>query len=206
MPETPETAHTSLEAAMLAFQSDAPTITKGETAKVESKRTGKTHTYKYADLGDIIETCQPLLTKHGLLWRTFPSIVDGKPALRYKVSFPATKEYEEDTMLVMLASPDSQAHGSGLTYCRRYAFVAAFNLATEDDDGKAASTSKVTQIRTPAVQSAPDRKMTEEELALMVEAVKPPNDMALLLASVGADGLDDLTVLQGREIIRKARA
>lgn len=93
---------------------------------------------KYADLGAVIEAIEPI-KDHGLWYRqhshesaegvkveTFYIHVNGEELSAGSLFMPATKR-------------DAQGFGSALSYCRRYALQLAFGLATEDDDGNAAS-------------------------------------------------------------------
>lgn len=132
--------HKSLAEALAAFQGEAPKLHKGNTAKVESKRTGRSYTYKYLDLADIVEVIQPVMARHGLSFSAFPATSpDGRPALRYTLRH-AAGDVESDLMPLMLPEgADAQALGSAISYGRRYALCAVLNLvADEDDDGAAA--------------------------------------------------------------------
>ena len=127
------TEHTSLAAALAAFQAEAPTLYKSEEAKAGS------FTYKYVDLAAVVEAVRPLMGEHGLSFSSFPCITpDGKPGLRYVLRHVGG-DVESDVMSLMLSKADAQAHGSAITYARRYALCAVLNLVADaDDDGAAA--------------------------------------------------------------------
>lgn len=127
-----------LAAAILAVQSEAPTLPKDKTATVATAK-GQ-YSYSYTDLGTIVEKLGPILRRQGLVWSAFPTIADGAPALRYRLLHVPTGESDQDTMPLLLAKDDSQGMGSAITYARRYALVAVLNLiADEDDDGQTAA-------------------------------------------------------------------
>jgi hypothetical protein len=147
----------SLAAALLAFQAEAPTLSKNAAGQVGSR------SYKYVDLHSIVEQITPLLAKHGLTWTTRPTGTHDAPTLTYELLWegPATVGHDptpEDEMrivehrreaisgempLYLPESPTSQALGSAITYARRYAITCVLNLDTdEDDDGQAATLAK----------------------------------------------------------------
>lgn len=135
---------TGLMPALLAVQKEAPKLLKSSEAKAGS------FSYTYADLATVMEAIGPLLTEHGLVWSTFPTIDEqGRPALRYRITHAETGESEQDTMSLMLAKSDAQAQGSAITYARRYSITAVLNLISDDDDGRAASTPPGPKTATP---------------------------------------------------------
>src|SRR4051794_12553128 len=119
--------------ALLAVQQEAPTLRKDATNPHFKS--------KYVSLDTIVETIQPLLSKHGLVWTTLPCRDDtGAPALRYRLVHAETGEAFEDVMPLLVQKQDPQGFGSALTYARRYSITAVLNLvADEDDDGNNAS-------------------------------------------------------------------
>jgi hypothetical protein len=139
----------SLAAALLAFQAEAPTLSKNAAGQVGSRE------YKYVDLHSIVEAITPLLAKHGLTWTTRPTGTHDAPTLTYELLWegPATEVTEATARTGMLSEaiagemplylpehPTSQTLGSAITYARRYALAAVLNLvADEDDDGQAAT-------------------------------------------------------------------
>lgn len=131
---------TGLLAAMLAVQSEAPTLPKDRTVEVPTKSGGK-YTYSYTPLDTIVEKIGPLLHANGLVWSTRPSWrEDVGPTLKYKLAHAPSGEIEEGEMPLMLADQDAQSMGSAITYMRRYAFCAVLNLVADmDDDGALAT-------------------------------------------------------------------
>jgi hypothetical protein len=133
----------SLAAALLAFQAEAPTLSKNAAGQVGSRN------YKYVDLHSIVETITPLLAKHGLTWTTRPTGTHDAPTLTYELLWegpegkglaPRTDAIAGEMPLYLPEHPTSQTLGSAITYARRYALTAVLNLvADEDDDGRAAT-------------------------------------------------------------------
>jgi hypothetical protein len=147
----------SLGAALLAFQQEAPGLTKDAT--------NPHFRNKYASLDSIMDKVRPVLNKHGLVLTQIPSFVmDGSggvvPSLTTRLTHAESGEFIEDKMLLLLDKQNSQGLGSALTYARRYSITAFLALVgDEDDDGQAASTpraqsSSSTPTQTPAPASS----------------------------------------------------
>lgn len=126
--------HASLHEAVFAFQAEVPTLVKD--ANNPAFRGSK-----YVPLDSLVETIQPFLTKHGLIWRAFPGHTEaGDPSLYYELTHVSTAEHCGGTVPLLLDKRNSQGLGSAITYARRYALTAVLNLvADEDDDGNAAT-------------------------------------------------------------------
>ncbi len=169
----------NLWTALLAVQGEAIRIQKNAEAEVQTK-TGRTYKYKFATLALIHEHVLPVLTKYGLLWRTLPSLVDGKPALAYSMMHVATGGAEEGVMSLALgANAGPQEQGSGLSFARRYALMSVLNLVpTEtDDDGARANRSE-------------DRKLSEaNRVKVLDELGAAVGKWDLFVASVGVSSV-----------------
>jgi hypothetical protein len=145
-------------------------------------------------------------------------------------------QFIADTALLHLVKDDPQAHGSAMTYLRRYSYMAILGLvADEDDDGNAASQPKPPSrtrsagkgnTRTPAPeppsgadnapQGASDGDdsgaITTETLEALRAAYKSakvtPAQLKAILKEVGAEGrkTDELTEDQGTWTVLKLQA
>lgn len=158
----------TLEEALERAQSDAQQLDlrKNESGAERGKRTDR-----YLSYPKLLAQVRPVLLASSLTWTTFPTTVEEngllKPALRYRLTFVPTREFQEDTMLLALKENTSQAQGSGITYARRYALQAVLDLAPDgDDDGHAAT---VAAPRPAPVD--PESPMSEESVNAMVEAL-----------------------------------
>lgn len=126
--------HANLAEAVAAFQAEAPTLVKDQNNPAFKGS-------KYAPLDSIVETIQPILTRHGLVWQTFPDHIEGEPALRYTLMHVGSQDRNHGALPLILDKRNSQGLGSAITYARRYALTAVLNLvADEDDDGNGAPT------------------------------------------------------------------
>lgn len=132
-----------LNEALAAAQGEFPTIPRDRTVTVET-RTGGSYRFSYAPLDTILNTCRPVLAKHGLaVTQLLEQPNGGRPSIRTELrhkeggvigaSFPLPNIPENPQQL-----------GSLLTYLRRYAIVALLGIATEEDDdgGQAAEAPK----------------------------------------------------------------
>jgi ERF superfamily len=179
-------------------QRDAPKLKLG-------KDSSGNHS-KYLSLNKLMDGVMPLLNANNLAWVTLPSEnEDGKPTLRYKLihvttisGYPATSTIEGEMPLTM-EKQTSQAHGSAITYARRYVLVSVLGLVPdEDDDGQAAS--EPAKAKPAANGNA--TLLTIAQRNNLAERVKTSGgDLALLMASVGAETLDQLTVGHAKKIV-----
>jgi hypothetical protein len=127
--------HASLAAALVAFQSEMPTVAKDKTANMG------TYSYKYADLASLKHQVTPLLFKHGLAFNM--------SARRTETGYEAVGQLIHTSGDVMSASLPIfgrlQEMGGALTYAQRYLYGMLTGVTTEDDDdGRRAAKSEPT--------------------------------------------------------------
>lgn len=93
----------------------------------------------YADLSAVVQTCSPIITKHGLSVSQFPDF-DGEHDLLTTRLLHESGQWLEASMRLIPVKQDPQSQGSAISYARRYAYCACLGVvADEDDDGNAAS-------------------------------------------------------------------
>jgi hypothetical protein len=172
--------HKSLLEALLAVQAEAPPLKKDATNPAFRS--------KYTPLDTVVETIGPILNKHGLTWRTFPTTNEhGQPALRYRLQHVASGEMDEDVMPLLLGKEDSQGLGSAITYSRRYSLCAVLNLvADDDDDGHRASQRKGAGASSDAPSEAQLKELGRQ---VKLNQPLPSSTLAACLLSVGATGI-----------------
>lgn len=175
--------------------------TKSKTATVPTK-SGKSYTYHYESLDQVLECVRPHLTENGL---GLAQSQQWKGSERGYVLVTAIFDSNEELLLderPMLQFTDAQSAGSWETYMRRYALRSAFGLAGEDDDG--AATKGATQA--PKRQPRP-KKATPSQIAAINDAAsavsvmkdKPISDVLAALGasqSVKAAGVPDGTAIE----------
>jgi hypothetical protein len=141
-----------LAKALAVAQGEFPKIVATEIGKVqgEGKKGAYEYTYKYADLAGVVETVQPILSKHGLSVAQFISVTDGGNDTLTTWLMHESGQFITSSMRLYLKKDDSQGQGSAVTYARRYSYCAALGLVVdEDDDGAKAS------MRTAQAHSSP---------------------------------------------------
>jgi hypothetical protein len=126
-----------LAKALSKAQAEFPAVPKTKTAKIET-RTGGSYSYKYGDLSDVVKAAAPVLSNNGLAVSQHPGW-DGENDVLDTLLMHESGEWIESRMRLFLATESPQAHGSAITYAKRYAYCAAIGLvADEDDDGQVA--------------------------------------------------------------------
>ncbi len=145
-----------LAAALANAQGEFPPIKRGKTAKIPT-RSGGEYTYHYADLGDMLEQLQPILTKHGLAVLGGPNgySIEGwteEPVLMIKVDTQlvhTSGEWIRAAGVIACRGLDAQSMGSAITYARRYGYAAILGVAPDTDDDGQAALSKSSHTTSP---------------------------------------------------------
>ena len=146
---------------------------------------------KYADFGAIIEAIEPI-REHGLWFRQFSHDRDGGSAVE-TFYIHATGELSAGVYFVPAEKSNAHGYGSANSYARRYGLQTAFGLATEDDDGNAASAA-------PAKQNL--QKITAsqvEELRAVIDASK--YDVREVCERKKVNSLNDLSAEDFRHLM-----
>lgn len=130
---------------------------------------------KYADLGSVLDAIRPI-AEHGLWFRQVSHERDNGVAVE-TLYVHEKGELSAGTVFVPADKNNAQGFGSAQTYARRYGLQLAFGLATEDDDGNAASAAPGRAREGQSKESAvsPPRPITDselEKLELMIPAAQ----------------------------------
>lgn len=107
----------------------------------DKKANAGQYSYTYADLASVQAAVYPLMAAEGLAWMARPTWdAEGRFVLSYSLMHGPSGEREDG--FYPLPDPTRgtpQQAGSAITYARRYCLSSVLGVATEDDDGKAAS-------------------------------------------------------------------
>ena len=101
---------------------------------------------KYADLTSVRDACVPFLNNNGIAVLQPIIQLDNKQYIKTTLLHESGEEYSCLTEIIY-AQNTAQAHGSGITYARRYGLQSLVCIGADDDDGNAASkTEKIETI------------------------------------------------------------
>lgn len=117
-------------------------LSKAQGAIEGAKKDVKNDFFKsrYADLASVWEACRKQLSENGLAVLQFPDYDDKSKTVCVETIITHSAGYQMSFKTrVPVAKQDAQGVGSGITYARRYALMAAVGIAPEDDDGNAAA-------------------------------------------------------------------
>lgn len=143
-PETTTTTQnlSELFAALAMARQEFGALTKSKSANITSDR-GRSYSYSYADLNDLIEATAAALAKHGLVIIQEPEVVveNGRQIVIINgcIAHKSGSVYHLRPLPLPVAGNTAQAVGSAISYARRYQMSAVLNLAAADDDGSEAS-------------------------------------------------------------------
>lgn len=91
---------------------------------------------KYADLGAVLDACQPALQDNGFAIMQ-PCGKDEHGQYVETVLAHSSGEAFTSRVYLVIGKQDMQGLGSAITYARRYGLMGMAGLAPEDDDGEA---------------------------------------------------------------------
>jgi hypothetical protein len=109
----------------------------GETGSAKKRAENPHFRSAYADLEDILEAVQPILSKNKIAVVQGPAWKDSHWVCVTVLLHDSSEFIACDTPILTLKG-DPQSFGSGLTYAKRYGLQAMAGIASEDDDGEKA--------------------------------------------------------------------
>ena len=89
---------------------------------------------KYADLTSVRDACVPFLNNNGIAVLQPIIQLDNKQYIKTVLLHESGEEYSCLTE-IMHTQNTAQAHGSGITYARRYGLQSLVCIGADDDDG-----------------------------------------------------------------------
>lgn len=124
-------------AAMAAFKENSPKIFKDKDVSYGSNNGGSSTAYSHASLGNVTQTVNPELAKHGLS-ASWDVTQDGA-SITVKCKVTHKLGHSESTSITGGADSSGkknsiQAVGSTISYFQRYTLLSILGLATHDQD------------------------------------------------------------------------
>jgi len=120
---------------------------------------------KYANLESCVDAVREVFAAHGLGFVQVQHEAQCGVCIETVILHESGEQFSGGKLFVPANKQDAQGFGSALTYARRYSLSATVGLATEDDDGNAA-TSSVTPSKTSQTAQA---KITKEQAQTISE-------------------------------------
>lgn len=112
---------------------------QGELGHAAKLATNPHFKSRYADLQAIVDASRSVLAKNGLAVIHGCEGADGKTVTVTCRLIHTSGQWIESSLALQPTKPDPQGIGSAITYGRRYTLASIVGIATEDDDGNAAS-------------------------------------------------------------------
>lgn len=148
---------------------------------------------KYADLASVLDAITPIAA-HGLWFRQVSHNRDDGACIETFYIHESGAELSAGTVFMPASKKDAQGFGSAETYARRYGLIAAFGLATEDDDGNAAVKSSPANQKQEVAAPAEMPASEWSRLVQLIEATK--SDTNAMLKHFGVANLKHLNQTQ----------
>ena len=117
---------------------------------------------KYADLTSVRGACVPALNKNGIGVLQLVVQVENKQYIKTILLHESGEEMSCLTE-IMNVQNTPQAHGSGITYARRYGLQSIACIAAEDDDGNAASQGETDRQKLAKSATAAQNEIFKEQ-------------------------------------------
>lgn len=145
----------SIFAKFLAAQSELGNVAKDQRAKAGQA------SYRYADISDVLAMVRPVLNRHGLCLVQRAESTESTVSIETFLYDDEGSEIRSGALTVSTAGlmqKGVQAHGSAVTYARRYSLVTFLGVAYgDDDDGQKAVA--------PAVHQAPPAQPQQSRIS-----------------------------------------
>jgi len=124
----------SIAQAYVKFQSELKPITKTKEVKV-----GKSYSYTYCDISEIVKEIQAPLKNNGLAFRQIIETTTEMISVKTILSHESGETLDFGTFSLPVTDKDPQKMGSLLSYCRRYSLM-MIGITVIDEDIDAVDT------------------------------------------------------------------
>ena len=178
-----------LAKSLIAAKAEMAPLIAAQTANVKMK-TGGTYSYSFAELADVYRVSEAALGKHGIaiFQNVWTSTETSTATVETMLYHAASDQSFTGGHIEMRAAGTPQDMGSAITYARRYSLVSTVGLATQDDDGSAATTAA--QSRQATNGKAPQATKPPAPKPKPVAAIAEPEPPIAALHPVVAEWLN----------------
>jgi hypothetical protein len=187
---------TAFAPAFVTLQHRLPKVVKTATGQVGQQKT------RYADFEAITDAIKDILHECGFAYLQPASGGHGGQVSVTTILLHTSGEWMRDTLSMPTGGNGAQGVGSALTYAKRYGLASILGIATEDDDGHAAS-QRPPAARQPAAAKpdprqglplkgdkpagAPSQAVTKRVMAMFAEAGITDRAVRLQFTSTALD-------------------
>ena len=179
-------------AAFIAAQAEIGNVAKN--AKNDFFKNAKGQPSKFVDLAALNDAVLPVLNRYGLGFQQRLEFAMDRAFIVSQVFHSNGESMPESWYPVITKDGnDPQKFGAGVTYARRYAMMAYFSVAAEDDDGNTAA--------------KPPAKTAKDELKELLKSMKADGVKFKELATtakVDAEKFADLTEEDAKKVLKVA--
>lgn len=163
-------ANAEAAAAFVQAWSEIGTVRKLNSGKIDLK-SGGSYTYKYADLKTMYAEVRPILAANGFALFQSSGYEPKGARVGTRLIHTSGEILDFGEKFVPAGRMDDpKAYGSADTYARRYGLAVALGIATEDDDGAAASAKPAAKPRATAATNLASEK-DRDALAARIDAL-----------------------------------
>lgn len=152
----------NLTKALIAVKKELKPLTRDTRNPFLTEKNGRD--VRYADLAQVIEASDPLLSANGLVVTQFPCN-DGDRVGVFTLLLHESGEFLGREFSLPLAKNDAQTGTAGVSYARRTGLKAVLGLAEVDDDGNAASGNERESKSTARPNNPPQKAQLPNESA-----------------------------------------
>jgi len=128
----------------------------------------------YSSLASVIDAVRPALSANGLAFVQMLHTADGGVAVETVLIHESGEQLSCGTLFIPASKQDAQGYGSAISYAKRYSLQSALGIASEDDDGNAAT-------------KAPPVKVIEK-----LKGIELDNTIAQMASAVSYENLKDI--------------
>jgi len=152
----------------------AKALVKAQAAMNHAAKDAKNPHFKssYSTLASVIDAVRPALSGNGLAFVQKLHTAEGGVSVETVLIHESGQEMSCGILFVPASKQDAQGYGSALTYAKRYGLQAALGIASEDDDGNAASKPRPAPVQPVKITIDMDAAVEEMSAQTSIAALK----------------------------------